>query len=153
MKINVSFINGSDYWRNKVLASAKRASEVMSDPVFLASVAKHHGFDFTQMTPADVSHVIENAGEVTIKVGFYKGWWWSKAIAYEENGEIWFNTRKDGYGAGDVGNVAHETLHKMGFSHNGNSASGNGNTVPYWVGEQVALWPVREPVCKVEVVT
>lgn len=156
MKIKIEFLNGTIGNQLKVRESAQRASEVLSDPEFIEKVRSHSGFDFTNHTPGMVAATLENVREVAIKVGFYREWWpWSKVIAYEENGEVWFNTRKAE--AGDVGNVAHETMHAMGFSHNGNAASGNQNTIPYWIGEQVAAWPVKPPVCtpraEVEAVT
>lgn len=140
MRINCDFLNGTTYWQNKVLASARRGGEILSNPGFLDVIEAHTGFDFCNMPPRAVRDKIEHIESIMIKVGFYRGWWWSKAIAFEENGEVWFNTRKEAYGAGGLNNVIHETMHALGFSHNGNSAIGNENTVPYWIGNKAAEW-------------
>lgn len=142
MRILVDFINGNDYWESKVLASAKRGSEILSDPDFLATVAAHAGFDFCNQSPQQVADTIRNAGDVMIKVGFYRGWPWSKVLASEGGGQVSFNTRKESVGAGGVENTVHETLHALGFIHNGNSPAGNLNTVPWWVGILAGGWKV-----------
>jgi len=149
MKIIVKFLNGSQYWKDLVTENAEKVQIILNDPAFLDKIEAHSGFDFTNMPPRAVRDRIENAGEVEIKVGFYKGWFWSKAIAYEENGEVWFNTRKEAYGAGSVGNLAHELMHALGFSHNGNSPSGQANTVPWRIGQWAGEWKLTQ-VCKYE---
>jgi hypothetical protein len=143
MRILISFINGDSYWHDKVLKNAAKGSAILSDPAFLDKVEAHTGFDFCTMPARAVRDKIERAGDVKIKVGFYRGWWWSKAIASESDGVVSFNTRKDGYGAGSVGNIVHETLHALNFSHNGNSAAGNQNTVPYWIGNLAETWVIK----------
>lgn len=140
MKVIVQFINGNDFWQNLVIKNAVLVSQVLSHPDFIKRVAAWPAFDFTNQTALDVSETIDHAGEVKIRVGFYKGWFFSKAIAYEENGAIHFNTRKLAYGAGGVGNIAHELMHALGFSHQGNSPRGNENTVPWRIGQWVAQW-------------
>lgn len=137
MNIKVNFLNGNQYWRDKVNASAARASAVLSDPAFIAKVRAWPGFDFTHKTPAQLADMIQNAGDVQINVGFYRGWFWSKAIAYEANGAVEFNTRKEAYGAGSPGNLSHELMHALGESHNGNQLAGNENCVPNRIGQWV----------------
>lgn len=146
MIISVNFLNGSDYWRNKVLASAEDASRALSDPGFIARVRAWPKFDFCDKTPDQVADHLERMDHVTISVGFYKGWFWSRAIAYEENDQVWFNTRKEAYGAGGAPNLAHETMHKLGYRHNGNSPAGNENTVPWRIGQWVAEWLANPPI-------
>jgi hypothetical protein len=149
MKIIVSFLNGSRYWQDLVLENAAKASAALSDPKFIAKVRTWPGFDFTSSTPAQVGDVLEDAGDVVIKVGFYKGWWWSRAIGYEQDGAIYFNTRKEAYGAGGVGNIAHEVMHFLGFSHDGNSPAGQENTVPWRIGQWAADWEFAPKGCAV----
>lgn len=140
MIIRVSFLNGSRYWRDKVTANADQASRILSDPAFIAKVRAWPMFDFTADTPAQVADKIECAGIVTIKVGFYWRPFFTKAIAYEEDGQVWFNTAKERYGAGGLGNTAHEVIHALNYSHNGNSPAGQANTVPWRIGEWVSNW-------------
>lgn len=136
MNIKINFLNGTDYWKQKITDNAAIASQIMSSQEFLNKVASHPGFYFTNQSSVVVSLKFENAGDVTINVGFYSRWW-TRAIAYEQDGAVYFNTYKEKYGAGSVDNVSHETAHALGYSHAGNSPSGNENTVPYWVGNLV----------------
>lgn len=135
MKLIINFLSGTEYSQNLVRTSATAVSRVFSNPVFLARVASIVKYDFTTETSAQIAETIRNAGEVKINVGFYRGWFWSRAIAYEQDGAIYFNTRKFGYGAGGVENVAHEVMHALGYSHRGNSPAGNENTVPWMIGK------------------
>jgi hypothetical protein len=139
MKLEIEFLGGSCYWIEKIKRNAARAEEVLSSQAFLERVRKHPSFDHTKDGSEQVAHAIEAAGAVKIRVGFYSKWW-TRAIAYEADGAIYFNTRKEGYGAGSVGNIAHEVMHALGYSHNGNSPAGNENTVPWRVGEWVQDW-------------
>ena len=134
MRIIVQFLGGTQYWQDKITANAAQASAILSDPAFIAKIRAWPGFDFTGETPDQIADKIQNAGEVTIKVGFYSKWW-TRAIAYEQDGAVYFNTRKESYGAGSKGNIAHEVTHALGYEHNGNAAAGNLNTVPYRIGE------------------
>lgn len=143
MKIVIEFQNGSCYWIKKIEKNAEQVSRVLSDPAFLAKVRSWPRFDFTEKTPDQDTKAIEHAGTVTIRVGFYSKWF-TRAIAYESDGAIYFNVRKEGYGAGSPGNLAHEVMHALGFSHNGNSPAGNANTVPWRVGEWVEEWNISQ---------
>lgn len=136
MNILVKFLNGNEYWQAKVLKSARQASAVLSDPVFLAKVRAVPKFDFTSDTPVQVGDKLAAAGDVTIQVGFYSKWL-TRAIAYEENQAVYVNTRKESAGAGGPDNMAHETMHAMGWSHDGNSPAGQENTVPWLIGSMV----------------
>lgn len=147
MKIEIEFLNGSTYWKQLVKRNAEHAGRVLSDPAFLAKVENWTKFDFTSDTPRTVATRLEKAGTVKIRVGFYTGWWWSKAIAYEDGGAIYFNTRKEAYGAGGVGNIAHEFMHALGYSHNGNSPAGQENTVPWRVGQWAEGWALSTQGC------
>lgn len=138
MKLLINFLSGTEYSQDLVRTSAATVSKVFSDPVFLARVSSIVKYDFTTETSAQVAETIRSAGEVKVNVGFYRGWFWSRAIAYEQDGAIYFNTRKFGYGAGGVENVAHEVMHALGYSHRGNSPAGNENTVPWKVGQMAA---------------
>lgn len=152
MRILIDFINGNDSQHEKVLASAKQGGEVLSDPGFLDKIRAWPQFDFTGDTNAQIADKIKSAGDVMIKVGLYRSKWpWSKTIASESDGEVWFNTRQPD--AGGVENTVHEFMHALGYSHNGNSPAGQENTVPWRVGAWAGVWQVKAPVCKVEVVT
>lgn len=142
MRIIVNFLSGSEYWESKIKANAEEASRRLSDPAFLAWVKSWSQFDFSGDTPLQVSEKLAAAGDVKINVGFYSKLL-TLAIAYEEDDAVFFNTRKESYGAGGVGNIAHEVMHAMGYSHNGNSARGNENTVPYRIGEWIETWVLR----------
>lgn len=140
MKIKIIFLGGSDYWRKKIQNAAMQVEAILSDADFLnAKVAAHPKFDFTKDSPVLVASKIMNTEVVTVRVGFYCKWL-TKAIAYESGGAIYFNTRKESAGAGSWGNVMHEVLHALGYSHNGNSAAGNGNSVPYKVPDLAEAW-------------
>lgn len=136
MNIVVTCLNGSKYWREKVAFSAEQASHVLSDPKFLDQVRAVPFFDFTADTPAQIADRIVAASDVQISVSFY---WnpFGKAIAKESENLVSFNRCKERYGAGSPGNVAHEVMHRMGWSHNGNSPAGNQGTVPWLIGGMV----------------
>lgn len=136
MNIVINFLNGSDYWQEKVKASAAEASKALSDPAFLAKIRAYPMFDYTSDTPAQVADKLEQAGDVTVKVGFFSKWF-TREIAFEDANGVHFNTRKESAGAGGPGDLAHELMHQLGYQHNGNSAAGNQYTVPYWIGDQV----------------
>lgn len=136
MIIDVNFLGGTESWQILVDASAIRAAQILSDPATLARIRAFPRFDDTTDTPDQIASALERAGTIPISVGFYWGLF-TKAIAYEENNCVYFNTRKWAYGAGSPGNVAHELMHRLGYVHNGNSAQGNQNTVPYWIGNLV----------------
>lgn len=140
MKVLVQFINGTDFWKDLVINNAWTVSQIISHPDFIEKVANWPAFDFTNQSPREVAETLEQVGDVKIRVGFYKGWIFSKAIAYEEGGAVYFNTRKFAYGAGGVGNIAHELMHALGYSHRGNSPNGNENTVPWRIGQWATHW-------------
>lgn len=139
MDIIVAFENGDDYWQNLVTTNAAKASAILSDPAFLAWVRSQPSFDFTELTPVEVAEKIERSGDIKIRVGFYAKRF-TRAIAYEVDGEEFFNTDKEAYGSGGVGNIAHETMHALGFSHDGNSPEGNQQTVPWAIGNYAETW-------------
>lgn len=144
MRIIPIFLNGTQYWQDLVTLSAQRASAILSDSDFIEHVRNWALFDDTVVSADDVGTTIERAGEVRIKVGFYSSFW-TRAIAYEANGEVHFNTRKERSGAGGIGNVAHEVMHVLGFKHRGNSPSGNENTVPWRIGGWADKWAISAP--------
>jgi hypothetical protein len=133
VKINVHFLNGSNYWRNKVLTNAAIASKILSDIDFLAIIASQPKYDFTADTSDQVAAKIADTYQLTISVSFLWRPWPSKMIADEAPGLIRFNTAKERYGAGSVENIVHETMHALNYSHDGNSPQGQGNTVPWRV--------------------
>lgn len=143
MQIAIVFLNGSDYWKKKVQDAALKVQGIFSDEGFLQAVAAHAGFDFTADSPAAVASRLMNAGTVSIHVGFYSKCL-TRAIAYEQAGAVYFNTRKEAQGAASWQNVAHEVLHALGYSHNGNAPAGQGNTVPYAIPALAEAWLARQ---------
>lgn len=143
MKINIDFENGTSYWQNLVTENARKAALILSDPAFIQKIRSWAGFDYCGDTPDQVADTIATTREVTIRVGFYSKWL-TRAIAYEQDGAAYFNTRKEAYGAGSVGNVAHELMHALGYSHNGNSPGPNQNTVPYRIGQWAEGWEIAQ---------
>lgn len=143
MKVSVKFLGGSSYWQDLVSESARKASRVLSDPTFIQKIAEWPVFDFTTATSQMVADRIRDTLEIDISVGFYYKIF-TRAIAYEQNNAVYFNTRKESYGAGSVGNVVHETMHALGYAHNGNAAAGNENTVPYRLGEWASTWIIPD---------
>lgn len=140
MRIEVKFKNGSQYWQDKVTAAAAKAAAILSTPEFLARIAHYPSFYFTELSSEVISKQLETTDVVQIVVGFYSQRWFTKAIAAEDENGVEFNTAKEAYGAGDWGNVMHETLHVLGFSHNGNAAAGNENSVPYRIPSLAQAW-------------
>lgn len=136
MVIELHFINGTPEWQKRVQANAEIAQRRLSSPELLKKVAYWEGFDFTRDEPKTVAMRLVQTEHIHIRVGFYSKWW-TRAIAYEDDGVIYFNTRKARNGAGSPGNIAHEVMHVMGYSHNGNSPRGQTNTVPYRIGQWV----------------
>jgi len=135
MKINVNFLSQNELWQQRIKEAAAVAEEVMSSRSFVDQVTSWEGFDNTTKNPQQIANDIRSAN-VTINVGFYVKHW-TKAIAYEENGAVYFNRAKLNYGAGSPGNVAHEVMHALGYEHVGNKRVGNENTVPYRIGDWV----------------
>lgn len=136
MKIQVTFIGGSASWQTFISESAQTAAAVLTDPDFVTKVRAWPQFAFTDKSPAQVAAALLANDIVTINVGFYShplGW----SIAKEEGGVVLFNTSKRSRGAGSPGNLAHEVMHVLGFSHDGNQMVGNENTVPYRIGQWV----------------
>lgn len=103
---------------------------------FLEKVKSAYGFNHTYKSPPEVAEDIKNYSN-TIKIKSYTSRWpWSRAIAYTQNGVIYFNTRKSMDAYKRANTIVHETMHIMGYSHDGNTPSKyNDLTVPYYVGD------------------
>lgn len=140
MKIEIKFENGSPYWKQKVTKNALYVASILSTPAFLDQIEAHKKFDFTPDTPKQVAEKIRTTHLAKIKVGFYYKRWFTRAIAYEEDDAIYFNTAKESYGAGGWGNIMHELMHSLDYSHNGNSPAGQSNTVPWQVVTLAQAW-------------
>lgn len=138
MKINAIFLfKNNKYWHEKLSKSIAETEALLNDKDLTGKLrALSPKLDHTSDTWQEVLDRIENAGEITVKFGLYSRWW-TRAIAYEQNGAVYFNTRKESRGAGSVWNVMHEVLHVLGYHHLGNSTSGNENSVPYLVPELI----------------
>ena len=137
MQIKINFdLSVNQYWKDKLTANALKASVIMSASPFIEAVRTHDPFDDCDETPTAVARNLSNTDVVEITVGIYSKFF-TKAIAYEVEGAVFFNSRKESYGAGSPGNIAHEVVRALGYVHNGNAASGNEDTVPYYVGNLV----------------
>lgn len=104
------------------------------DPEFLKRIRSVKEFTHTKLHPIEVSKAIElNIIKLKIPIVGYKTVNpWSKAIGYAKNGTIFINERKS-FGVLDrAETILHETLHLIGFSHNGNRVTNyNLQSVPY----------------------
>lgn len=139
MKITINFLNGSEYWRAKILSNADIAGRLLADESFLDHIATHPSFDFCPDVPSVVRAKILSTPEITINVSFF--WkWLTREIAFEDSMGCHFNTTKEKQGAGSVGDIIHEMLHQLHYSHRGNARAGNENTAPYWIGDEADAW-------------
>lgn len=137
MNIKIKFITKrTPYWENRIIENAAIASSILSDPAFWDEIGLARQFDLTDKTAAQISQDFLAPGDIEIRVGFYSKLF-TRAIAYESGGDVFFNTRKS---AGSPGNIGHEICHVLKYSHHGNSARGNENSVPYVVGNQIDKW-------------
>lgn len=151
MKIEIEFEFHDGQWDEYIQKNAARASEILASSSFLAKVKQWPNFDSTDKRPDEVARVIETANVVRVRVGYFpvrSSFLLRKfdllknrttaAIADEgADGLVRFNRSKKPYGAGSPGNIAHETMHVLGFRHTGNKRAGNENSVPYRIGEWV----------------
>jgi hypothetical protein len=136
VEIVIDFEGGTAEWHGIIRRNAATAAEIMSRPAFVEQVRTWPRFAHTTDSPEQVAERIRSAGRLTIAVGFYAKSR-TKAIAYEQNGRVYFNTLKQKYGAGSPGNIAHETTHTLGYKHKGNRRRPNINSVPYRIGDWV----------------
>lgn len=129
-------------FRNEVENSTiiKAADIVMKhykDAEFLDRVEAVESFEFTRDNGAAVAwHIL--TCNITMSIKQYKTFSpWSKVIGYAKGNTIFCNSRKFDLPLYDrVNNLFHEGTHLLGFSHNGNSATGkNLDSVPYRAGK------------------
>lgn len=103
------------------------------DKDFLFEVKYSGLYKFTKLTPAMIAQEIEEASNIMIVMP-YKTWNpYSKVIGYADKNIIYVNTRKLHLPLKDrVENLFHESLHVLGYSHDGNRVTEfNKKTVPY----------------------
>jgi hypothetical protein len=104
------------------------------DEKFLHLVAKEENYNYTKHSPEVIAEGIKNfTGDIFLKS--YKSVNpFSRAIAYAELPYIYFNTRKDFSSLERAETIAHELMHLIGYSHNGNYVTAsNLESVPYKV--------------------
>lgn len=106
------------------------------DSDFLFRVAAVKGFNYTSENGLAISNkILSFKGEIYLRQ--YRPWNpWSRAIAYAELPNIYFNSRKQMSGMDRVETIVHESMHLMGYSHMGNYVTRyNLGTVPYKVSQ------------------
>ena len=129
-------------------------NKALVNPAFLLTIDKVVEFDFSSdghrpLTGSQVSNLLAGTN-IVATVQTYKGWFWSKALAYVNPGTkvININSRKifRDYDkkkniASLAGTILHEythvidSFHPFEMGHGDNYASGKENSVPYLVGE------------------
>jgi hypothetical protein len=117
-----------------------------SDEEFLNQIRNVPKFNYTSLTSFQVAEKIEKEmflKDITITP--YKTFNpWSKVIAYAQNDTIFINTRKNFSIVDRVETIFHETMHIIGFEHQGNIPNSfNLKTVPYLAGNIFANY-IRE---------
>jgi hypothetical protein len=146
IEIHPDFIDSSDDWTSRITKNAQLASQAMCTPEFLDRVRSWSDFDWTTDSPVDVANRIAHAGVINIKVGFYSDNS-TNAIAYENDGGVYFNKVRASGGAGGIGNIVHEAMHVIGYKHFWNWPWLQGNTVPWriggWVDEAVERQSIK----------
>lgn len=112
----------------------KSGNCVVNVPKFYEEIAKVENYDETDLTPKQISEKISESTN-TIAVYSYVRYF-SKVIAKFQYGNIYLNSRKQvrkpEYNANTI---VHEWTHSLGFTHDGNYAKGQQDTVPYKVGD------------------
>lgn len=104
------------------------------DAGFLSRVAEIERFNHSSDSGALVTfNIIGFTGNIYLR--HYRPWNpWTRAIAYAELPNIYFNQRKNFPVMDRVETIAHECLHLLGYSHKGNYVTKyNLATVPYAV--------------------
>lgn len=105
------------------------------DTEFLQTIGEQDKFNHTTRTPKEVALQITEFKDLEVTIKSYKPMWrWSKAIAYADykTSTIYFNAYKDMSVVDRVETIFHESLHLIGFSHNGNYVTAyNLLSVPY----------------------
>lgn len=104
------------------------------DEAFLLRIRCHGSFNHTDDRGHSVVEKIESFKGVIYLRNYTPVNPFTKAIAYAELPNIYFNSRKKFDYLERVETIAHEALHLMGYSHKGNYANAyNLGTVPYLV--------------------
>jgi hypothetical protein len=106
----------------------------LKDETFLEMVKNVASFNHTASTPMRVSMAIDDfEGEVFLRQ--YRPFNpWTKAIAYAELPNIYFNSRKSFPAIDRAETICHEIMHLLGYSHKGNYVTKyNLDSVPYKV--------------------
>jgi hypothetical protein len=113
------------------------ANCVINSEAFLAEVAAHPKFDFTDKTSPEVVQVIRSLAPVNVAT-YYTKWRWSKTIAttwVNEPETLYLNLYKNPRPMPEMVNtLIHEGLHPE-FGHGSNWAGGKDNSVNYKAGE------------------
>lgn len=106
------------------------------DEAFLLWIRCHGSFNHTSDRGHSVVEKIESFEGVIYLRNYAPVNPFTKAIAYAELPNIYFNSRKNFDYLERVETIAHEALHLMGYSHKGNFANTyNLGTVPYLVAK------------------
>jgi hypothetical protein len=141
-KIKITY-KGSD---EDINAAIKGASDVLKNKKFYDEIKKHKNFDYTVVSPSDISEYIKNS-DASLRIRLYKpNDERSNTTAYvtsKYKNTIFINYYKKDRGLKHVVNtIIHEIVHSVDalqndikFGHGGNSSVGKDNSAPYWIGD------------------
>ena len=129
-----------------LIAATEKANALLRDDKFYQLIGAKEKFDFSNATPDQIAASIKKC-VLTSKVVTYKKLFPLKTLGFETpedplhihiNMLGWRGKRSV---ASYTGTIIHEAVHcadsdssEFSFGHDGNSASGNENTAPYWIG-------------------
>jgi hypothetical protein len=130
----------SEEQKDKLRRGLDAANAVLPSEEFRSAILALRNLTETEDSPEEIFRKLTTA-EIAIPIRSYTAKIpWSRAIASERDGEIFYNLRRfDALTLRDlVENLIHEASHKVGYRHRSNFASRSWNTVPYQVGRAAA---------------
>lgn len=132
-------------WTDRVRRNAQTVESILNSEEFKAQIVRKARFFYSRDTGSVVWQKISSAGTVALTISFFSDRN-TRAIACSgHDGTVAFNIEKEKQGAASVGNIAHEVMHVLGYSHFTNFAWPNRNSVPYWVGSLAEQFAGRLP--------
>lgn len=147
-----SLTGGSIYERDEIINALSALNQIWSGDKLKAKVLAHQklngssGFENTDDTPEQVWAKMQ-AADVVIDVLIYQPSWWERmkdrmgkgVVGYEDSDGVHVNGLiLDGESMPDVAdNLAHETFHQLGYTHDFNPTPERPYSAPYGVGVMV----------------